>query len=52
MQKGFATNNPPKTPGARVSCKTGTGVGGQRARQAQGWTSIEPHIHEARPVQG
>ena len=29
MQKGFTKKDPPKPLGTRVSCKTGTGLGGQ-----------------------
>ena len=32
----LSKKDPPKTLGTRVSCKTGTGLDGQRARQAQG----------------
>ena len=33
-KKGLSKKDPPKTLGTRVSCKTGTGLDGQRARQA------------------
>ena len=32
-KKALSRNDSPKTLGTRVSCKTGTGLGGQRARQ-------------------
>ena len=33
-KKASSQKDPPKTLGTRVSCKTGTGLDGQRARQA------------------
>jgi hypothetical protein len=33
-QKALSQKDPPKTLGTRASNKTGTGLGGQRARQA------------------
>ena len=33
-KKPLSKKDSPKTLGTRVSCKTGTGLGGQRARQA------------------
>ena len=33
-KKALSKKDRPKTLGTRVSCKTGTGLGGQRARQA------------------
>ena len=33
-KKALSKKDPPKTLGIRVGCKTGTGLGGQRARQA------------------
>ena len=33
-KKPLSKNDSPKTLGTRLSCKTGTGLGGQRARQA------------------
>jgi hypothetical protein len=41
----FSENNPPKTLGTRVNCKTGTGLGGQRARRAQGRLDEHRAIH-------
>ena len=32
MQKGLAKKHPPNTSGTRVSCETGTGLGGQRVK--------------------
>ena len=49
-KKVLSKKDPPKTLGTKVSCKTGTGPDGQRARQAQGYTSIGLHIHEARLI--
>ena len=47
-KKALSKKDPPKTPGTRVSSKTGTWLDGQRARQAKGKTGIGLHIHEAR----
>ena len=33
-KKALSKKDPPKTLGIRVSCRTGTGLDGQRARQA------------------
>ena len=44
-KKPLSKMNSTKTLGTRVSCKTGTGLGGQRARQA--YRAIESDEHRA-----
>ena len=34
MQKGFIKKDPPKTLGTRINCEAGTGLDGQKSRQA------------------
>ena len=35
IDAGLCKKDPPKTHGTRISCKTGAGLGGQRARRAE-----------------
>ena len=47
LYKRYYQKDSPKTLGTRVSCKTSTGLDGQRARRAKGKTGIGLDEHRA-----
>ena len=49
-KKPLSKKDSSKTLGTRVSCKTGTGLGGQKGKTGIGLDKHRLHIHEARRV--